>query len=431
VQDQGDLSTCAAISFAVSLTIQEARLRKLTNTEAIQKLLFSPAYVYTAAKAIEDTDCTYGLVIHKVTEGIKDYGLVRHSAVGSACLQEISSQLAATAFKKGLPDFNRFNLNLFEMRRAIADGNPVVVAIDGNILGKSFMDLRTDLWTVDKVGGQSNMGHCMVVVGYDDNKHGGAFEVMNSYGKGWGAQGYAWIKYDDLLKNIKYAVEVPPLSQVPPLAELPALDTTRGQIVVPVPPTTVVNKFEGRIRLAHKQKALEIVPAAQEQVNHNRGAGTRPLTQNSHFIATQPVTYGSAYQVIMKNNAPCYIYILNYDSRNKVDILFPKNNVSARMGAQDQIILPDAGTEIYFDDNKGTDYACFLFSKEALDLPKLQADLEKSEGVFLERLEKVLGDKLATTKAGHVRYGLGEGDLKLETLSDKSVMPLIIEFEHK
>jgi hypothetical protein len=46
-------------------------------------------------------------------------------------------------------------------------------------------------------------------------------------------------------------------------------------------------------------------------------------------------------------------------------------------------------------------------------------------------LEKVLGANLATAKAGHVRYGLGEGDLKLETLSDKSVMPLIIEFEHK
>ena len=38
----------------------------------------------------------------------------------------------------------------------------------------------------------------MTIVGYDDNKHGGAVEVMNSWGRAWGNDGFVWITYDDL-----------------------------------------------------------------------------------------------------------------------------------------------------------------------------------------------------------------------------------------
>ena len=40
-------------------------------------------------------------------------------------------------------------------------------------------------------------GHAMCVVGYDDNKFGGAFRVVNSWGRGYGDNGYLWIRYDD------------------------------------------------------------------------------------------------------------------------------------------------------------------------------------------------------------------------------------------
>ena len=37
----------------------------------------------------------------------------------------------------------------------------------------------------------------MCVIGYDDNKSGGSFEVMNSWGEDWGDKGFFWIKYAD------------------------------------------------------------------------------------------------------------------------------------------------------------------------------------------------------------------------------------------
>lgn len=38
-------------------------------------------------------------------------------------------------------------------------------------------------------------GHCIAVVGYDDTL--GAWLVRNSWGTGWGMQGYVWIQYGD------------------------------------------------------------------------------------------------------------------------------------------------------------------------------------------------------------------------------------------
>ena len=38
-------------------------------------------------------------------------------------------------------------------------------------------------------------GHAMCVIGYDDRKDGGAFEIMNSWGTDWGQNGYFMMPY--------------------------------------------------------------------------------------------------------------------------------------------------------------------------------------------------------------------------------------------
>ena len=48
-------------------------------------------------------------------------------------------------------------------------------------------------------------GHAVTIIGYDDSKFGGAFEIMNSWGNDFGDDGFMWIKYDDLLKVIDEA----------------------------------------------------------------------------------------------------------------------------------------------------------------------------------------------------------------------------------
>ncbi len=44
--------------------------------------------------------------------------------------------------------------------------------------------------------GTNNSGHCVVIVGVDDNLNGGSYIIKNSWGTGWGDNGYGTIRYD-------------------------------------------------------------------------------------------------------------------------------------------------------------------------------------------------------------------------------------------
>lgn len=40
------------------------------------------------------------------------------------------------------------------------------------------------------------VGHCMLIIGYDDTVGAGAFYIQNSFGTGWGSGGCIWMEYD-------------------------------------------------------------------------------------------------------------------------------------------------------------------------------------------------------------------------------------------
>jgi len=46
--------------------------------------------------------------------------------------------------------------------------------------------------------------HAVCVVGWDDTKDGGAWYVKNSWGTGWGDNGYFWIGYDQMTNAVKF-----------------------------------------------------------------------------------------------------------------------------------------------------------------------------------------------------------------------------------
>ena len=58
-----------------------------------------------------------------------------------------------------------------------------------------------ELWIYDPASNVYD-GHAMCVMGYDDQKYGGSFKVMNSWGNQVGDQGYIWIKYTDFYKYV-------------------------------------------------------------------------------------------------------------------------------------------------------------------------------------------------------------------------------------
>jgi hypothetical protein len=95
--------------------------------------------------------------------------------------------------------------NATQIKLALANNNPVIIGMNvfsggkGNNLNSRFLDsngvVKMDNFRSNKyrVG-----GHALCVVGYDDEIGGGAFKIVNSWGRDWGNNGFFWLKYSDL-----------------------------------------------------------------------------------------------------------------------------------------------------------------------------------------------------------------------------------------
>jgi len=84
----------------------------------------------------------------------------------------------------------------------VANNYPIITAID---VEESFNNVNKIGASYSPNGNASNWsGHAVTIIGYDDYKNGGSFEIMNSYGDEWGNDGYFWMSYKDFKK---YAAE--------------------------------------------------------------------------------------------------------------------------------------------------------------------------------------------------------------------------------
>jgi C1A family cysteine protease len=93
-----------------------------------------------------------------------------------------------------------------KIKEAIYAYGPVCAAV---YVGTYFQSYTGDVF--DKNEAPSGCGcappaqvnHAITLVGWDDNKDGGAWILKNSWGDGWGESGYMWIKYG--ISNVGYA----------------------------------------------------------------------------------------------------------------------------------------------------------------------------------------------------------------------------------
>ncbi len=80
---------------------------------------------------------------------------------------------------------------VFETRKALMRGNPVIIELQTN---SSIKSLQSNILKAQ--GGSETVP--LLVIGFDENAE--SFEVMSCWGRNWGDGGYAWIKYSDFSK---------------------------------------------------------------------------------------------------------------------------------------------------------------------------------------------------------------------------------------
>jgi C1A family cysteine protease len=88
-------------------------------------------------------------------------------------------------------NYNRIdNTNAYAIKAALADCLPVVF---GATLYEDFYDLVNNTVPLPDSTKNTIGGHCMLIVGYSEER--AAFLVRNSWGRGWGDDGYHWMPF--------------------------------------------------------------------------------------------------------------------------------------------------------------------------------------------------------------------------------------------
>ncbi len=396
-KNQGSQGSCVGWGSAYAArTILEAQR---TGKDPDQ-IAFSPAYLYNQI-GLENCQGAY---INNAMDVMKDQGLVTLREFpynDQDCSKQPNSTLKQQASQYKMKGFNRLTvgdaqgvgnekIDLVAIKQNIAQGAPVVI---GMMVGGTFMQpmMGKDVWNpsqsdLDKYGFG---GHCMCVIGYDDYKEGGAFQIMNSWGPDWGKDGVAWVPYNVFEAFVVEAYGVFPMGSVDKLTGN-NLNIAFG---------LVDNSTKKKIQLTQKSPGV--------------------------FATKSLVKKGTKFKVEVTNTNECYTYVFATDENNASAILFPYTEKhSPYCGITGTRLFPkDYSMEV---DNLGNkDYMAILVTKEPVDYNAINILANKQNGSYEEKLRKALGNNLKN----NIQFNQGENIGFNTTLNGSEAVLMVIEVE--
>tara|TARA_B100000767_G_scaffold266165_1_gene283169 strand:+ start:569 stop:1561 length:993 start_codon:yes stop_codon:yes gene_type:complete len=241
VYDQGKTNMCVAYVLSVSRTILYAKYHNYTSTKTIKENTFSPYFLYYHTVEMKDDKCILGLSPTSTTDFMKKSGVAQikdveypkyypYSTVRLCGSYPDNYNNDVSSAKAYTIDGVNWPTDKNQIKSEIANGRSVCFSIPPNI-PPSFNDPKSDVWDPDasvqcygvtQKGDAckrrvtkdlycyqhkketSNMGHMMLIIGYNDDEANGngAFRILNSWGEEWGDNGKIWIKYNDFFKYV-------------------------------------------------------------------------------------------------------------------------------------------------------------------------------------------------------------------------------------
>jgi len=211
VRSQGSQGSCVAWATTYYLKSYQEKIQHEYLYASYENVM-SPAFVYNQSKLGED--CGSGSAIAKALEILKTKGCntwEEFPYTDLDCLRlpsEEQQQLAEINkindyFSVAIPELNTDeNYTLTNLiKTLILQKNPIVIGMSVDDDFKANIPLNGDGIYIynkyDENKDDSACGHAMLIVGYDDELN--AFKIVNSWGTGWGENGYGWINYNFFL----------------------------------------------------------------------------------------------------------------------------------------------------------------------------------------------------------------------------------------
>ncbi len=379
--NQGQQGSCVAWSCAYA---SQTILTAAATGEDPNAIRFSPSYLYNQIR-LEGCQGSY---IQRAMESMSKNGglpLSQYPYRDDDCESEPSSSDIQSGRQNVIHGFTRItngdNINEISVRGVkehLAKNAPVAI---GMMVGQSFMQdmMGQELWTPQGMdASQMGMGgHAMSVIGYDDRKFGGAFQIMNSWGPEWGKNGVAWVRYGDFKNYVREAYGIDPLPKRSNVANIP-LECSIG---------LVNNESKQNIPL--------------------RVAG------GNVFQTRVPISAGTRFKMSIENATECYIYVFGLDTNNTTYVLFPYlkpgetiSKHSPYCGITGYRLFPK-GQSMEADNIGNKDYIAIVVSKEEMDYNAINNAITRStRSDFASRVNEALqGDLIPSARYSNTNDG--------------------------
>jgi hypothetical protein len=187
--NQGHQNSCVGWALGYAIKTYQEHVELGWSLEAPEHQ-FSPAYIYNQLNGGQDNGTRYVDALNLIVDqGVATLARMPYSdrdflTQPSAAARQEASEFKAKAWK---------NANgVLDAKAALANRLPVFMVIQ---LVSDIHGLRGPDAVYNTFNGAFEGGHGVAAVGYDDNRYGGAFKIMNSWGREFGDGGYFWMPY--------------------------------------------------------------------------------------------------------------------------------------------------------------------------------------------------------------------------------------------
>jgi formylglycine-generating enzyme required for sulfatase activity/C1A family cysteine protease len=373
---QGNLGSCFAWASAYAArTIIESQNLNRTDKILTTKMAFSPIFLYFAVREfVNAPDDSDGASLIDTVQVMASTGLPRRITFDESFVADMLQAEQQRPFSNPIMGFGiLFTSNaghayrIDRVKRSLLDGDPVIIALE---VTDSFKKAR-DVW-IPKTGEDGEGGHAICVVGYDDAKYGGAFEVMNSWGEEWGNGGYTWISY-----------------------------ATFGEKVVQA---WVINDD-----VSAYNNGLVLIGKADVEIAGKNGTAQVQLMEDGIYRLPATVKNGSPVKLNIVDTSPSrgintYMFYVN-----------PENGRTARVNGNDWITT---------DKNAKAANFVILYSRSQLDINSLLTSFGRQSGSISSRLSNILGKNF--TPFGNAKYEHSSMEISASLLDNSSVAGMVL-----
>lgn len=400
-KNQGEQGSCVAWSSAYAA---RSILESVSTGQNPNNTTFSPSFMYNQI----GLDGCQGSYIIRAMQNLTNVGAVAFTEFpynDKDCTTQPDGSLVSKAQQYKMLGFTRLSgdegtteINVHAIKEHLAKDVPVVI---GMMVGGSFMHdmMGQDVWhpTEDDRNKVGFGGHAMCVIGYDDRKEGGAFQIMNSWGNEWGNKGIAWVKYNDFKDFVREAYGLNPM---------------------PKSGTAIAQNLSCSIGLVNEQKQYIQLTRSNQNV----------------FKTNSPIAKLSKFKIEVKNNNPCYIYVVGKETDGSSYVLFPypsKQNPQQTMfspycGITGYRLFP-RGKSLQADEIGMQDEMAVITSSEPLNIFDVNNSINqnKSSG-FANAVNKAIN----RITISNINFTTNNGLIGFETtVGDKKAVAMILQID--